>query len=129
MKLFSFFLRVLIAASIAVIPPAFTLYAEPLPTGIETSVLHDGIYVGVSEGKKRQMKVQVTIFDGKIFQVELLQSDMDHCTLPTDAFTKIAPQVINHQDLDVDGVSGATISSKATRNAIQDALEKAKTGS
>ncbi len=85
---------------------------------VDTSSLPDGIYTGSCDVGFIRAKVAVTVQDGQIFQVELLEHDNGRGT-PAES---IINSVTREQSLTVDTVSGATNSSKVILKAIENAL-------
>lgn len=87
------------------------------------SSLPDGTYPGRSMGyaDTKEMEIKVTIAAGKITNV-----DVSHQEKIELGATKIVPQrIVAKQSLDVDGVTGATITSQAIIDGAFQALKKA----
>lgn len=93
---------------------------------IDFGNLRDGVYIGEYTGGMKQWranKVQVSISSGKVTDITILE----HKENQTAEFLgKLYGNVIEAQSLEVDTVSGATITTKAYLKAIEDALLKAK---
>lgn len=90
--------------------------------------LHDGIYTGDYAGgmyKWRVNSVQIDVQDGKVANIQL-DNTKDPGAKNTDAST-LYQRVIAAQSLDVDVISGATLTSKAYLKAVEDAVSKAQT--
>ncbi|MGL5577031.1 MAG: FMN-binding protein [Sarcina sp.] len=85
----------------------------------------DGIYSGVADGFRPNNELEVVIEEGEIVDIKVLASN-DTPSFLTTVFNRLVPQIIESQSLDVDVVSGATLSSKGIINAIKDALSKAE---
>lgn len=84
--------------------------------------LKDGTYVGTYEGGKyklRANRVQVTVSSGKVTDIKLLMHKENR---PPDFTGNLYGKVIASQSLQVDTVSGATITSKAYLKSVEDAL-------
>lgn len=81
----------------------------------------DGVYTGSSRGYGGQIKVQVTMADGEITDLQLLDASHE-----TAAFLKRAkrllPTVLEEQTWEVDAISEATYTSRGILGAIQNAL-------
>ena len=96
-----------------------------LPIGIVNfNKFHDGTFDGKYEGgqfKWRANKVQVTVSSGKVSDIKLLEDTEER---PTEFTNALFNRVIKSQTLQVDTISGATISSKAYLKAVEDALSK-----
>ena len=96
--------------------------AEEEPTvGIYT----DGLYEGVGKGFKGDIKLSVQIENGNILDIEILEMQ-ETVSIGDVAIEKIIEKIIAAQSTEVDTVSGATISSQGTMNAVKIALDKAK---
>lgn len=95
--------------------------------GVDFSRLKDGTYFGEYEGgmyKWRANKAKVVVTSGKVMDIELLSSS-DPGAKNTDQ-AALYSRVIEAQSLDVDAISGATLTSKAYLKAVENALEKAE---
>ena len=98
----------------------------PLNT-VDFSKLNDGTYIGEYEGgmyKWRATKVQVTVSSGKVKDIKLLSSSDPGCKNTNQA--PLYDKVIEAQSLQVDTVSGATLTSKAYLKSVENALIKAQ---
>ena len=84
----------------------------------------DGTYIGEGEGFSGKLHVEVTIKDGKIASVKLLDTEDDKSFM-NKAKAGVLKAVVKKQSTDVDAVSGATYSSYGLIEAINDALKKA----
>ncbi len=95
----------------------------------ETSLTYlDGTYEGSGTGYKNgTVTVKVTITDGKITAIETVDASSQ-----TEKYWKSAEElyasIIEAQSTDVDGISGATMSSNGIKEAVADALSKAVDG-
>lgn len=85
---------------------------------IDVSKIPDGEYLGECDVTYVYAKVKVSVQDGKIIQVEILE----HRTERGQAAERIADDVVSEQRIDVDAVSSATNSSKVIKMAIYRAL-------
>lgn len=83
----------------------------------------DGTYEGSATGHSGKMTVSVTIANGEITEINIVDTGDDEEYL-IDAMDVI-PEIIEKQSLDVDTVSGATHSSKGIIKAVGKALESA----
>jgi uncharacterized protein with FMN-binding domain len=73
--------------------------------------------------KWRANKVQVTVSSGKVTDITILE----HKERPTPELTdKLYNSVIESQSLQVDTISGATLTSKAYLKSVENALSKAQ---
>lgn len=83
-----------------------------------------GTYVSTTNSHGGPLTVAVTVDDKVIKDIKLVQSK-DTVMLGDTAFDTIRKQILDHQTLDVDMVSGATVSSYAVVTAVTDALKLA----
>ena len=98
--------------------------AMSLPlNAVDFSRLANGVYTGEYAGGMygwRTNKVEVRVADGKITEITLLDSKFgDDAAKLTDP---LYGQVIDEQTLQVDAVSGSTLTSKAALQAVENAL-------
>ncbi|GJM78519.1 hypothetical protein HMSSN139_10150 [Paenibacillus sp. HMSSN-139] len=88
--------------------------------------MKDGTYVGEYEGGKykwRANQVRVIVSSGKVTDIQLLM----HKENRSPDFTgKLYGRVIESQSLQVDTISGATITSKAYLKSVENALNEAQ---
>jgi uncharacterized protein with FMN-binding domain len=78
----------------------------------------DGVYTGSYEIPHVKVAVQVSVKDEKITDISILE----HQTLLGGKAERIVDDVIERQSLNIDAVSGATVSSKTILKAIENAL-------
>ena len=101
--------------------------AMSLPlNAVNFSKLADGVYTGEYEGgmyKWRTNSVEVTVEGGKVTAIKLLASKFGED--PVKYGDPLYAQVIDGQTLQVDAVSGSTLTSKAALQAIENALVQA----
>ena len=84
----------------------------------------DGEYEGEGNGINGKIKVKVIIKDGKIDNVEILEHAETE-GLGGVALPQYAAQTVEKQNLDIDVVSGVTVSMNGYKEAVNDALSKA----
>lgn len=102
---------------------------------IDFDKLRDGIYVGEYIGTKdhsRDTKVQASISMGSISGIKILKGAIDKNGKPLKlkggiSIGDLFRHVIESQSLQVDVISGATLTSKAHLKALENALVQAKT--
>lgn len=87
-------------------------------TSIDISKIPNGTYVGDCDVNFIYAKVSVTVKDGVIVKIELLE----HKNGKGAPAEKITDEIIQKQQLDVDAISGATNSSKVIIKAVENAL-------
>ncbi len=94
-------------------------HEEEAPINIED--LPEGKYTGVAMGFRDDMEVEVSIEEGRIVDIEVV----DHSDTPRvadPAFESLIDEILGSQNLDVDAVTGATASSEGLLEAIRNAL-------
>lgn len=102
-----------------------TKKAEPvLEEADDASEYKDGTYTGSAQGFGGTIKVQVTIKNGKIKNIIVLEASGEDEPYFTHA-KGLIQVILDKQSTDVDVVSGATYSSTGLINAIRNALVKA----
>lgn len=84
----------------------------------------DGTYEGKSEGKGGDIVVKVTVKAGDIDSVEVVKHNETEL-ISDNAITKIVKAVSENKSVNVDVVSGATMTSEGILSAVKDALVKA----
>ncbi len=85
--------------------------------------LRDGTYTGGYQGGKykwRANKIQVTVSSGKVTDIQVLEQREKK---PPEFTEELFGRVIQAQSLQVDTISGATLTSKAFLKGVEDALE------
>lgn len=85
----------------------------------------DGTFSGTAYGFNGPVNVNVTISGSKITSV-VVTSNSDYPTYFSRAENKVVPATVSAQTPNVSGASGATYSSEGIKNAVADALAKAK---
>lgn len=90
---------------------------------IPTTALKDGVYEGSASSFPVKVKVDVTVKDNRIAAIDLVKHRNGR---GESAETLIPERIIAAQSTKVDVVSGATYSSNAIMNAVEDALRKAE---
>ena len=87
-------------------------------TPVNISEVEDGIYEGFSETTLVKVRVRVTVTAGKIENIEILEHQCGKGK-PANA---IVADMKSMNDIEVDAVSGATISSEVIKDAVRNAL-------
>jgi Uncharacterized protein conserved in bacteria len=85
---------------------------------VDVSHVNDGTYIGSYDAKIISAKVSVTVKDGKITDIKLLE----HKYEKGGPAVAVVDEILKAQSLDVDVVSGATNSSKTILKAVENAL-------
>lgn len=98
--------------------------AKNLPIrALDFKQIKNGTYVGEYEGgmyKWRANKVQVTVTSSKVTDIKVLEQAEKK---PAEFTDELFGRVIREQSLQVDTISGATLTSKAFLKAIENALD------
>ena len=90
---------------------------------IDVASLEDGEYEGVGTGMGGDVKVKVTVADGKITNVEVLEhAETEGVCEP--AIEQIPVAIVEANSTDVDVVTNATVTSNAIIEAVNNALSK-----
>lgn len=91
-------------------------------SNLDLSKVEDGTYVGNEDGGLVKAKVEVTVVDHIITKITILEHDCG-TGKPAEA---IVDQMVIDNRIDVDGVSGATLSSDVIKTAVYNALMESK---
>jgi len=85
--------------------------------------MKDGVYKGVGNGNNGKIELEVTVKDGQMTAIDLLNNS-ETSGLSSNVMAKVPAAIIAAQsvDVDVDGISGATNSTRGIKEAVQDAL-------
>jgi uncharacterized protein with FMN-binding domain len=93
---------------------------EALPIGsVDFSELTDGEYTGQYKGGRWSNKVRVTVRSGRVTGIDVVK---DVLFSQPEVRRQTLESVIESQSLQVDAVSGATITAKAYLKAVENAL-------
>ena len=103
-----------------------SLRGEDVPAvEVNSTVYNDGVYEGVGNGRNGEIKVAVTVTDGKIATVEIV-SHSESADIGGPALPKLISQAVAANSAEIDGASGATMTSDGFREAVAAALALAK---
>ena len=96
----------------------------PVSTGkVDHPRLVDGVYEGSYRSGPVKARVRVSIQNQRISNIQLIE----HSTWKGKEAEAIIPdRIVHEQSTEVNGVSGATRSSRVIMNAVQNAVDKAK---
>ena len=89
---------------------------------INISDIPDGVYVGEYDVDFIYAKVEVTVQNGEITNINILE----HRHERGKAAEVIADSIVDEQKIDVDAISGATNSSTVIKKAVENALKSRK---
>ena len=84
----------------------------------------DGTYTGTSAGYGGDITVEVVVEDGRIAEVNIVSADGEDQEY-LDMAMQVAEDIVSEQSVEVDTVTGATLSSIGIRNAAILALQQA----
>ena len=84
----------------------------------------DGAYTGTSAGYGGDITVEVVVEDGAIAEVNIVSADGEDQEY-MDMAMQVAEDIVSEQSVEVDTVTGATLSSIGIRNAAILALQQA----
>ena len=112
------------AAGAAALAVAAVAPAAPKAQAATESSVKDGTYTAASRGKHADVNVTVTVADGKIASIEI--GDNNEMPGMVESVEKLLlPAIVENQTLNVDNVTGATVTSAAVLSAVTDALAQA----
>lgn len=89
-----------------------------------TAFAKDGVYTASSVGRNGSINVQVTIKNDAIADIKIVDWSETHPVADLTK-TKLIPDIIKYQSVEVDAISGATLSSFAIKDAVSQCLKKA----
>lgn len=95
----------------------------PVVTFDMSTKLKDGTYTSTVDGQEGPLSVEVTIEGGKIGNVAITEAHESSFT--EEAQTKLPAAIAESNSLDVDNVTGATLTSTRIKTAVKDCLEQA----
>ncbi|MBQ1490427.1 MAG: FMN-binding protein [Blautia sp.] len=85
--------------------------------------LAENEYLGVGQGNNGTIKVKVTVEDGAMTGIEVVEHS--ESSLADEAIASIPEAILAAQSVDVDDVAGATVASSGIKEAVADALKQA----
>jgi urocanate reductase len=101
--------------------------AETPPANEEPSkedTLINGVFEGTSNGMQGPITAKITVKDSEIIAIEFTENN-ETKNVTAVAFERIPNQIIEHQSLSVDAVTGATLSSFGIIGAVTNAAKAA----
>lgn len=114
------FLIVIIILAIAFVVVKSINVKEVEVSNIELDMIEDGIYKGGYDSTLVKARVSVEV---RSHTIKTITIDEHQTGLGKKAET-IIDKIIDEQSLQVDGITGATVSSNTIRKAVEDALQK-----
>lgn len=88
---------------------------------VALSEISDGEYIGKYHGGRWTNEIKVTVKNHQIVQIDVLK---DVLFSRPEVTSKLINQVVKQQKLDVDSISGATVTCKAYLKSIENAFVK-----
>ena len=85
----------------------------------------DGIYEGIGVGYGRGLKVAVTVQKGLMSNIQILSHNERGPQYYEKALRLIPKAILQKQSVEVDAISGATMTSNGIKEAVRKALDKA----
>ena len=99
--------------------------ATPAPgEGEETAAMTPGTYTASAAGRNGQLTVEVTVDESSVTAIEVTEH-AETAIISDPAFERVIDNVLTYQSLQMDGVTGATITRAALLSAIGDAIDQA----
>ena len=121
--------KIAIVAVIALV--AFSLVAcgdveEAADEAVDTAeeVVEAEVYTGVAEGHEGDVEVEVEIENGEILEVRVVEHQ-ETDGIADSALEEVPGAIVDAQSTDVDVASGATYTSEAIMEAVDEALAEA----
>lgn len=71
------------------------------------------------------VEVSVTVQGGELKKIDIIKDTFSRWERTRRAFVTVPDNIVQHQSLDVDAVTGATVSSDSIKQAVYNALRKA----
>ena len=93
------------------------------PSKVDENI-QDGTYTAVADGYGGQVKVETIISSGAISSVKIL-AEAESMTISDSALSDVPARIVDKQSVNVDGSTGATVTSDAVKNAVLDCLSQA----
>ncbi len=90
----------------------------------EAGAYKDGVYYGEAEGFGGTIAVEVSVSGGRISDISITEAEKEDGSF-LEMAKEVLPIIIEAQDAEVDGISGATFSSNGIINAVKEALKEA----
>lgn len=97
--------------------------SEKEEQAVETAIFVAGTYEGEGQGHAGKIKVAVTVTDQKIEKIELIE--FSESEFAVDPANKLIENIIKANSGEVDGISGASVTSGGILEAVKNALAAA----
>lgn len=91
----------------------------------KSETMKDGDFIGTGEGRSGEINLTISVKDGKVTNVKVNSEAETDFAKP--AISKISNQLVNGTDVaSLDAVSGATMTSTGTKEALENAIKASK---
>jgi uncharacterized protein with FMN-binding domain len=108
---------------LGIVPPVEETSSE---TQLAQSIYNDGKYTGIGTGYRSGLEVEVEIKNGEIYNIEVIKEREDE-EFYLDTFDIMETEIIDNQSTsEVQGITGATCTADGFKEAVENALEKAR---
>ena len=87
------------------------------------TIPEDGTYTGTAKGYSGDIEVEVTVEGGKITSVKVIK-ESETPEIGGAAKDTVSQKIVDANSLEIDGVSGATITTDGIKDAVKDALNQ-----
>lgn len=98
--------------------------SSEMPATAEASVYTAGTYIAEARGMDGMVKLQVTVNEDSITDIQILEQN-ETAGVCEKVYEIIPDEIIRYQSLNVDSISGATVTSAAVKQAVGDAVKQA----
>jgi len=134
LMIIAFVLVSVVIAGLLLDAPGRKEIAEMTFSQIDFDILRDGTYVGEFKGTKshlRDTQVAVVVSEGMVSEVTIVKGAVDKDGNPVNMkgdqnINQVFDSVLQEKTLDVDVISGATLTSKTHLKAMENALIQAQ---
>ena len=89
-----------------------------------SSSIKDGTYTASAKGMNGDVKVEVVLSEGKISAVTVLEQN-ETVGVADPALERLPAEIVESQSVNIDTVSGATMTSNAIINGVKDCIKQA----
>ena len=86
----------------------------------------DGTYIGEASGYRKDLKAKVTLEKGYITDIQIIEHYEKGAEHYEEPMAVLPAAIIKAQSPDVDGISGATLTSNGIKDAVRAALAQAR---
>lgn len=93
------------------------------PSTVDESI-QNGTYTATADGYGGQLTIETVIAGGAISSVKVVE-ESEPMTIADSALTDVPSRIVERQSVNVDGSTGATVTSDAVKNAVRDCLSQA----